>query len=103
MRGVRASLEYVIYTGSHAVAEALYRSIRVDLDSLPEGCSGSAKHSGAYLTLKLECKSVNRLRALSNSFIGVLIFLLEVAGELLNVGENSTTRGPATNYTVPNA
>ncbi|MEM4481282.1 MAG: KEOPS complex subunit Pcc1 [Desulfurococcaceae archaeon] len=94
------SVEYRVHSSSKAVVNALCKSLMPDLGNLPEGCSGAVKPEEDSLALKLECTDISKLRALSNSFIGVLLLLLEIAGEFVNVGENLTTGGTAANNTV---
>lgn len=95
------SLEYRIRVDCHRLLESLYTSLKPELLNLPGDCRGELKANGGYLEIRLECSSISKLLALNNSFIGVLLMLLELVGEKCDERENSTPRGSATSNPVP--
>ncbi|MEM0001220.1 MAG: CTAG/PCC1 family protein [Desulfurococcaceae archaeon] len=81
---MRVFLEYRIPVKSSALAKGVHAALLPELASLPEGCSGEARLENDYVYVKFECTSISKLRALNNSFIGVVLMLLEVAGGFEN-------------------
>ncbi|MEM4717236.1 MAG: KEOPS complex Pcc1-like subunit [Desulfurococcaceae archaeon] len=96
------SLEYRVKVDCHRLLESLYASLKPELTNLPRDCRGGLNTFDDYLEIKLECSNVSKLLALNNSFIGVLLMLLELVGERCNERENSTPGGPATCNPVSN-
>lgn len=88
---MKYTISYGIKLEEQGVLESLYEAILPDLRSLPGGCRGELFVENGYLVLRLECNNVSKLRALNNSFIGVLLLLLEVVGELKNGRKVSST------------
>lgn len=93
---MEVKVEYTVELASERVAEALFRALFPDTSNLPEACSAEIDLDGRKLSLRINCSSISKLRALSNSFIGVLTSLLRVVGDTQSVnwestGETSTT------------
>lgn len=81
---MRVSVEYKVKVDSPLLAKTIRTALLPDLSNLPEGCIGNVACEENYVYLKIECSNISKLRALNNSFIGVLTLLLEIAGELRN-------------------
>ena len=104
---MEVSVKYDIRLPSKALAISIYKSILPDTRNLPEQCSALIELNEGTLHVEFKCSSISKLRAVSNSFIGVIALLLKVAGELnvdwKDTGEDSASRSSATTHSVSNA
>jgi tRNA threonylcarbamoyladenosine modification (KEOPS) complex Pcc1 subunit len=78
---LKVKVTYRIEVPSERLAKALWKSLKPDASNLPEKCEVDISTSGKSVVVEISCVSISKLRALSNSFIGVLSLLLKVAGE----------------------
>ncbi|MEM0001849.1 MAG: CTAG/PCC1 family protein [Desulfurococcaceae archaeon] len=78
------SVEYELEASSEKLLESIFVSLTPELGNLPGNCTGRISRKEGKLNIKLECSDAGKLRALNNSFIGVLVMLLELAGEIRN-------------------
>ncbi|MEM1642333.1 MAG: KEOPS complex subunit Pcc1 [Desulfurococcaceae archaeon] len=93
---MKVEVKYSIEFPSENLGYAVYRALVPDVKNVPEVCKADISVEGKRLVLTMNCSSISKLRALNNSFIGVLALLLRVVGDVENVywkatGENSPT------------
>ncbi len=76
--------------------KAIHESLAPESKSLPSNeCSLKHKLLGDLLEIEFDCDRVNILRALLNSYLGVLSSIMECVEEARNVGRESTSRSEA--------
>jgi hypothetical protein len=82
---MRVCVEYRLKLNSERTLRSLLESLSPELRNLPSDCSGQIYlEKNNHLVIELECVNAGKIRALNNSFIGVLLMLLELAGEIKN-------------------
>ncbi len=76
--------------------KAIHESLIPESKSLPSSeCSLRHKLLGGVLEIEFDCSRVNILRALLNSYLGVLSSIMECVEEAWNVNRESTSRSKA--------
>ncbi|MEM1627914.1 MAG: KEOPS complex subunit Pcc1 [Desulfurococcaceae archaeon] len=75
---VTVIVEYKIETGSSTIAKAIQVALLPDISQIPGECSCKLEVQQDILTIILNCSNISKLRALNNSFIGVVTMMLEV-------------------------
>lgn len=76
--------------------KAVHESLIPESKSLPSNeCSLRHKFIGDLLEIEFDCSKVNILRALLNSYLGVLSSIMECVEEAWNVDRESTSRSKA--------
>ncbi|MEM1532888.1 MAG: hypothetical protein QW521_02740 [Desulfurococcaceae archaeon] len=76
--------------------KAIHESLIPESKSLPSNeCSLRHRLHGDLLEIEFDCSRVNILRALLNSYLGVLSSVMEYVEEAWNVDRESTSRSEA--------
>ncbi|WP_448577142.1 KEOPS complex subunit Pcc1 [Thermosphaera sp.] len=95
------SVEYSLNGLSQQLCTSLEKALKPEADSAPRSVEVVVECSKGVLTLKMRSAEINILRALHNSFIGLIVMLLELSEGLRNEQEDSSTRGSAVNSSIP--
>lgn len=103
MTQLEVSIGYNIVVRDEKLLASLYESLKPEIMNLPSDCRGDVRIVDHILALEFSCRSISKLQALNNSFIGVLSMLLELVGDTTHERETASTRDPATRDTVSNS
>jgi tRNA threonylcarbamoyladenosine modification (KEOPS) complex Pcc1 subunit len=85
---------------SRSDLRALYMAIDPDTKINPEGCRTTIEYND-MITLKIECERISLLRALTNSYLGIISMLLHVREELEDEPTKDPARGSAASNAIP--
>ncbi|MFZ8791573.1 MAG: KEOPS complex subunit Pcc1 [Thermosphaera aggregans] len=94
-------VEYSLSGLPQQVCTSLEKALKPEAESAPRSVEVVVECLNDVLTLKMRSAEINILRALHNSFIGLIIMLLELSEGLRNEQENASTRGSTVNSSIP--
>ncbi|QOR94521.1 CTAG/PCC1 family protein [Thermosphaera chiliense] len=95
------SVEYSLNGLPQQLCMSLEKALKPEAESAPKSVEIIVECSEGVLTLKMRSTEINILRALHNSFIGLIIMLLELSEGLRNEQEDASARGSAVNSSIP--
>ena len=92
-----------LFTGSAKTAESIYKAILPDTYDTPPECIINTKIENEYLFLEINCKRINLLRALYNSYFSVISMILHALEVLCDEPTKTPTRSTTNTSTVSNS
>ncbi len=95
---MKASMEIVLRSDG-SVLESIYRSLLPESLNPPSiECRVSLEYSLEELIVKIECDRINLLRAVANSYLGLISSIIRSVEEIGYESTKTTTRSSTSNY-----
>ncbi|MEM0378539.1 MAG: hypothetical protein QXP68_05895 [Thermosphaera sp.] len=96
------SVEYVLEGLDERVCKSLEKALKPEAAGAPEEVVVTVECKEGSLLLEMSSSEINILRALHNSFIGLITMLLEMSEGFVNEQESASARGSTVNSSISN-